>query len=77
MTPIITLLLLVLAILLILTARQLAAIAANSRQHGGLREGWEQTRADNADGFSEALLGLHEATERRVAAVVEEMRVGR
>jgi hypothetical protein len=60
MSGIVAMLLIVLVILAVLTARQLLALGAYSRRAGGLAEGWAALQSQNADDLTRALLALRE-----------------
>jgi hypothetical protein len=70
-------LLVVLAIFVVLTVRQLLALRVNVRRYGGLGEGWAALCAHNGDELTEALLRVHRAQrrERAVVAVLAEQEV--
>jgi hypothetical protein len=59
MSGVVAMLLVVLAILTVLTVRQLLAMRVNVRRHGGLHEGWAALQAQNADDLNLALLRVH------------------
>jgi hypothetical protein len=77
MSGIVTMLLVLLAVLTVLTVRQLLALRVNVRRYGGLHEGWAALRAQNGDELSAALLRIHQAQrrERAVVAVLVEQEV--